>query len=48
MKADCIRKTKIVKTLIIPKLTHLFISLLNPPKPMIKNYDKISATIQRY
>ena len=40
-KLTVLGRVTIIKTLIIPKLTHLFISLPNPPKPMIKNLNKM-------
>ena len=40
-KLTVLGRVTIIKTLIIPKLTHLFISLPNPPKPMIKTLNKM-------
>ena len=40
-KLTVLGRVTIIKTLIIPKLTHLFISLPNPPKTMIKNLNKM-------
>ena len=40
-KLTVLGRVTIIKTLIIPKLTHLFILLPNPPKPMIKNLTKM-------
>ena len=40
-KLTVLGRVTIIKTLIISKLTHLFISLPNPPKPMIKNLNKM-------
>ena len=40
-KLTVLGRVTIIKTLIISKLTHLFISLLNPPKPMIKHLNKM-------
>ena len=40
-KLTVLGRVTIIKTLIILKRTHLFISIPNPPKPMIKNLNKM-------